>query len=93
MLVKRILTAAIAIPVVIVIIYRGSEHVFLSIVMVTAVLSLLEYCEMYLAGQRWLQGLVIAAGAACIFLIYYYQHYFLFDLSEHIATGHFSRSL
>jgi phosphatidate cytidylyltransferase len=82
-LLKRIITATIAIPLVTALIYWGSDKLFLLMVILTAGLSLLEFYKMNFNGTKFASIPALIVGSASIILIYYYQD----KLSFNTAAG------
>lgn len=82
MLIKRIVTGIVAIPLLTALIFWGSESVFLIIVMLTAYFGLIEFYKMNLADNRFTKALAITVGLVAIWLIYYYQDYITFNINN-----------
>lgn len=80
MLVKRVITAAIAIPLVSTLIYRGSEVTFFFVVFITAGLSLHEFFTLSLSpDRRFLKGLSLFLGLLTLVAIDRFHCYFTGD--------------
>ena len=75
MLAKRILTAIIAIPLLIVLVYWGSEVIFLIIIMLAVGFGLFEFHKMNFAGDRFTKAISIIPGLVVVWFIYYYRDY------------------
>jgi len=78
MLAKRILTAVIAIPLLIASIFWGSKVIFLFIIMCCVGLALSEFYNMNIPDHRFIKAIAIFAGLLLVYLIYYYQEYLAF---------------
>ena len=81
MLIKRLLTGLVAIPLVTLLVYWGSEQVFLLLIMLTAGLSLIEFYKMNFTGNSFITVILIIMGLSCIVFIYSYRS--AFSLKTH----------
>lgn len=86
MLVKRIITATIAIPILLAIVFWSSETTFLIVIMLTASLALIEFYRMNLSNNKFTKAVAIIIGLTCIFFIYYYRGYLSFESSNRLSA-------
>ena len=85
-LVKRTISACIAIPLISILIYRGSERIFFIIIVITAGLSLYEFFKMsFSADRRFMKALSLCFGLVTLAAINYYQDYLTFDYTGEIS--------
>lgn len=75
MLAKRILTGIIAIPLLIVLVYWGSEVIFLIIIMLAVGFGLFEFHKINFAGDKFTKAISIVPGLVVVWFIYYYRDY------------------
>ena len=87
MLTKRLLTAIIAIPLLIASIYLGSKFVFMFIVMLCVGFALYEFYKMNIPNHKFIKVIAILAGLAVVYFVYYYQDNFTFGNTNY---SHFS---
>lgn len=79
-MVRRTITALIAIPLVVALIYRGSERHFFIIVLITAGLSLYEFFKMSFSSHRiFIRSAALFLGLFTMLLIDRYQNHLTFD--------------
>lgn len=85
MLLKRTISACIAIPLITTLIYRGSARIFFIIILITAGLSLYEFYTMsFSAGRRFMKALSLSLGLFTLVAINYYLDYLAFDFTSEI---------
>lgn len=85
MLVKRVLTAVIAIPILTALIYWGSKSIFMVIVMLCAGFSIYEFYKMSIPKNSLAKTISIAVGLAGVCLIYYFREYLAFGDSNKLS--------
>jgi phosphatidate cytidylyltransferase len=78
-LAKRIITAIIAIPLLVALIYWGSKSLFLILIMLVVVFGMIEFYNMSLKDNRLIKAVAIAVGLVGVWFIYYYQGYLSFE--------------
>lgn len=79
-MVRRTITALLAIPLVLSLIYHGSERHFFIIVFITAGLSSYEYFKMSFSSHRiFMRSLSLFSGLLCMLLIDHYQIHLSFN--------------
>jgi phosphatidate cytidylyltransferase len=82
-LVKRTITAFIAIPLISMLIYRGSERIFFSIIVITAGLSLYEFFKMSFFPKRsFIKVFSVCLGLLTILAIDHYDNHLTFDYTR-----------
>ncbi len=67
---QRLITAGIALPLLLLLIIKGSPLLFAAFIAVVSVIGLLEYCRMILPG-RGVESLLISASAVVIPMLFY----------------------
>jgi len=80
---KRIITALIGIPLLVVAIQRGGEALFLCIVLITAAAALMELFSMTSTRPPLVKWTSLAAGLFIILLIGQYRHVLIFESAQH----------
>ncbi len=76
MLLKRIITLLIAIPLVTSLIYWGSERVFFLLIIITAAAALSEFYGMNIPdGGSFIKACLVITGLLCIYFVECYQHF------------------
>jgi phosphatidate cytidylyltransferase len=84
-LVKRIISASIAIPLISTLIYRGSKRIFFIIILITAGLALYEFFKMsFSSDRRFMKAFSLCLGLMTLAAINYYQDYLIFDYTPEI---------
>ena len=83
MLRKRIITALIGIPLLVLAIQRGGEALFLCIVLITAAAALMELFSMTSTRPSLVKWISLAAGLFIILLIGQYRHVIIFANAQH----------
>ena len=86
MLAKRILTATIAIPLLIAVIYWGSKVIFLFIVMLCGGCALYEFYKMSIPNHKFIKAIYVFAGLVVFYLIYYYQGDLTFENTSGLSS-------
>ena len=89
MLIKRTISACIAIPLISALIYRGSERIFFILVAITAGLSLYEFFKISIpSNRRFIKAFSLCLGLMTLLAINYYQNYLTLDYTgEMIFVG------
>ena len=87
MLTKRILTAIIAIPILIASIYWGSKFVFMFIVMLCVGFALYEFYKMSIPKHKFIKVIAILAGLTVVYFVYYYQDNLNFENSNVLSSS------
>jgi phosphatidate cytidylyltransferase len=84
-LVKRTISACIAIPLISTLIYWGSARIFFIIILITAGLSLYEFFKMsFSADRRFIKALSLCLGLGTLVAVNYYRDYLTFDFTREI---------
>jgi phosphatidate cytidylyltransferase len=82
-LVKRLITACIAIPLISFLIYRGSERIFFIIIIITAGVSLYEYFTISFSPKRgFIKALSFCLGLLTLVAINHYHNDLTFDYTR-----------
>jgi len=86
MLTKRLLTAIIAIPLLIASIYLGSKFVFMFIVMLCVGFALYEFYKMNIPNHKFIKVIAILAGLAVVYFVHYYQDNLTFENTNVLSS-------
>jgi len=82
---KRVITATIAIPLLIALIYLGSMNLFLIVIMLCVGVGQIEFYKINMVENRFAKAIAIIVGVVGVWFIYYYRDYLSFEGASGIS--------